>query len=264
MSFVSVHDKTVVEAFARKNPLLHAFALGDLDDFYWPHTVWYALQAGEAVQQLALLYTAVSVPALIAMAEQPYTQMRELLWALIPLLPRRFYAHLHPSTVEVFAHDYTVEPRGTLLKMGLRNPSCLDRIDPPAMFQFTAADIPALEACYREHYPENHFTPRMVETGFYFGIRDGGDILSVAGVHVCAPQYRVAVLGNVATDPRWRGRGLARAVCAHLCKALLAHGIEHISLNVKADNTSAIALYRHLGFETMAEFGAYALEGRAS
>ena len=60
--------------------------------------------------------------------------------------------------------------------------------------------------------------------------------------------------------PRLRRRGLSRIVCAHLCQALLQDGVDQIGLTVKADNTSAIALYTALGFEPIAEFGAYLLE----
>ncbi len=52
----------------------------------------------------------------------------------------------------------------------------------------------------------------------------------------------------------------ASAVCARLCQALLQDGVEQIGLNVKADNHSAIACYTGLGFEQVAEFGAYSLE----
>ena len=46
MSLVCLHDKAVIEGFLRRNPLLHIYPLGDLDDFFWPHTTWYGLQDG--------------------------------------------------------------------------------------------------------------------------------------------------------------------------------------------------------------------------
>jgi ribosomal protein S18 acetylase RimI-like enzyme len=92
------------------------------------------------------------------------------------------------------------------------------------------------------------------------GIRQGQAIVSAAGVHVYSARYRVAALGNITTHPSVRRRGLSRIVCAHLCQALLQRGVEHIGLTVKADNASAIALYTSLGFEPVAEFGAYLLE----
>ncbi len=75
--------------------------------------------------------------------------------------------------------------------------------------------------------------------------------------------YGVAVLGYVMTHPKWRQRGLGRAVCARLCQELVRSGIEYIGLNVKSDNDSAIKLYQNLGFEVVAEFGAYILEAKS-
>ncbi len=99
----------------------------------------------------------------------------------------------------------------------------------------------------------------MLETGHYYGIRQDGALLSIAGVHVYSPQYRVAALGNITSHPAARERGLATLVTARLCKELLRN-VDHIGLNVRADNASAIACYTKLGFTRTAEYGEYALE----
>jgi ribosomal protein S18 acetylase RimI-like enzyme len=78
--------------------------------------------------------------------------------------------------------------------------------------------------------------------------------VSVAGVHVYSPRFGVAALGNVATKPSARGRGLGTAVCGHLCHLLQADGISTISLNVRADNRAAIGVYERLGFNRAAEY----------
>jgi len=78
-------------------------------------------------------------------------------------------------------------------------------------------------------------------------------LVSVAGVHVYSPRYRVGVVGNVTTHPAYRGKGLGTAVCARLCKELL-QTVDHIGLNVKADNIPAIASYKRLGFEVVGEY----------
>ena len=93
----------------------------------------------------------------------------------------------------------------------------------------------------------------MLATGRYVGVRDDGRLVCVAGVHVHSPTWGVAALGNVATLPELRGQGLARGACAALCLLLLADGIETIALNVRADNTAAVASYARLGFEPVAQ-----------
>lgn len=59
---VTLHDRTTIEAFARKNTFLHLFELADLDDRFWPHTVWYGWSDAGSLDQLALIYTALSPP----------------------------------------------------------------------------------------------------------------------------------------------------------------------------------------------------------
>ena len=72
--------------------------------------------------------------------------------------------------------------------------------------------------------------------------------------------YKVAALGNIATRPDCRGRGLATIVTARLCQELLRAGMECIGLNVRSDNRSAVACYERLGFERVADYGEYTLE----
>ena len=62
-----------------------------------------------------------------------------------------------------------------------------------------------------------------------------------------ARRSAVAALGNIATHPDHRRRGLGRVTTAALCRSLCA-GADHIGLNVKADNTVAADLYANLGF----------------
>jgi predicted GNAT family acetyltransferase len=262
MSLVSLHNKTEIEAFVRQNPILHLFELGDLDDFFWPYTVWYALKETSTIRQLALLYLAVTPPVLLAYPDPPQEQMRQLLRSLLPLLPKRVYAHLHPGHLDIVSAAHHVHAHGRHYKMGLRDASQLIGDENVDVVSLTDADLPALERLYHESYPDNAFSARMLQTGWYYGVRQGSAIIAVAGLHVYSPTYRVAALGNVTTHPAVRSRGLARAVCARLCQDLRQQGIEHIGLNVKVDNTPAIALYRSLGFEPMAEFGAYTLEGK--
>jgi RimJ/RimL family protein N-acetyltransferase len=258
----SVHDKSEIAAFTSHQPLMHLFELGDLDDFFWLYTTWYAIKRDGVIRQLALLYHASTPVVLIAIPDEHPDEMRSLLQELIPVLPRRIYAHLHPGCVDVLAADYRIEPRGLLLKMGLRNHPRFDTIDTTSVCAFTTGDMATLQAFYQESYPENWFTPRMLETNRYFGLRQGNTIISVAGVHVYSPAYGAAVIGPVATHPQMRGHGLPRACCARLCQALRQDGIEHIGLNVHVDNAPAISCYTAIGFEPLMPVGTYMLTAK--
>ena len=48
MPTVCLRDKHVIERFFRNQADLHVYSLGDLDDFFWPYTTWYALTIDQA------------------------------------------------------------------------------------------------------------------------------------------------------------------------------------------------------------------------
>ena len=66
-------------------------------------------------------------------------------------------------------------------------------------------------------------------------------------------EYKVASLGNIATHPDFRRKGYGKKTTAQLCRSLL-NSVEHIGLNVKTDNLSAIKCYEKLGFEIVAVY----------
>jgi len=78
---------------------------------------------------------------------------------------------------------------------------------------------------------------------------------------VCSQSYGVAALGNIATHPDLRNRGLGTAVTAKLCNVLL-RSVETIGLNVKADNLAALSCYKKLEFKEIATIEQYMVEAR--
>ena len=259
MQAICLHSKDELEAFLRQDPFLHLYELGDLDDFFWQHTTWYALEDCQAIQQLVLFYTGASLPVLLALSQGSTDRMEKLLRSIIHLLPKQFYAHLSNNLVRVFMEDYQAQGHGLHYKMGLSDPERLNAVETSDAFQLSPADIEELKALYRTSYPGNWFEPRMLETGYYYGIRRNAALVGVAGVHVYSQHYKVAALGNITVHPNFRGQGLGTIICARLCQALLPM-VEAIGLNVKADNTSAIRCYTKLGFKMSAAYTEYYLQ----
>jgi ribosomal protein S18 acetylase RimI-like enzyme len=252
---VELSDRDVIAAFCRRRPAVHAYALGDLDDFFWPHTRWLAWEGSGGIEQLALVYDEPDPPVLLALAEPPLSSMEALLGAIEPQLPAAVYAHLSPGLVDVLSprlvpRSPPVEHR----KLGLVDQSALMNHGDGRVVALGPEHVEEVLAFYGAAYPGTWFEARMLETGRYVGIRDGLRLVCVAGVHVWSPTWRVAALGNVATLPEARGRGLAKTACAHLCRLLLDDGIDTIALNVRADNTAAIRAYETLGFAHAADY----------
>jgi ribosomal protein S18 acetylase RimI-like enzyme len=259
MKTLQIRDKERIEAILRRNPRLHLYELGDLDDFFWPDTNWHILDIPQPTA-VALLYTAPALPVLVGLAERPSDELNALLRELTPQLPSRVYAHLSDGAVETLAQRYQSRSHGVHLRMALTDPAQLAEQNFTGIEQLSPADLPEIRKLYQTAYPGNWFEPRMLETGCYFGIRlsrkdgpDSGQLVSIAGVHVYSASYRVAALGNVATLPEFRGQGLAARVCARLCRHLL-ETTEHVGLNVRHDNAAAIACYQRLGFSRVAVF----------
>ncbi len=254
MSTVCLHEKTELEEFLRRNTYLHLYELGDLDDFFWPYTTWYAAREDSGIREVMLLYLGSNPPTLLALTRESVAVMIDLLASSVHLLPPRFYAHLSEGVAAAFQDGYQIRSFGTHHKMALTNPSGLDKVDTSDVIPLTSEDATALEDLYARSYPGSWFNPRMLQTGCYYGVRRHGQLIAVSGIHVFSPQYRVAALGNVTTHPDFRGQGLATQTCAHLCRALMPR-VDHIGANVKADNISAIRCYEGLGFERMAAYG---------
>jgi RimJ/RimL family protein N-acetyltransferase len=260
---VELRDRDELASFLRRRPAVHAYALGDLDDFFWPHTRWLGLAAEGGLAQVALVYDEPDPPVLLALAEHPEEAMAELLVAAAGRLPPTLYAHVTPSLLGgiepvLVAATEPVAHR----KLGLVRPEALAAYDTEAVDPLGPGDLDELERFYATAYPGTWFQARMLETGRYLGIRREGELVCVAGVHVWSPTWRVSALGNVATVPAARGAGLATAACARLCRILLDDGIDTISLNVRADNAAAIRAYEKLGFAHAADYLEVVLSSR--
>jgi len=87
----------------------------------------------------------------------------------------------------------------------------------------------------------------------YRGIRVNGRLVAAAGTHVIGRRAGIAVVGNVLTQPEFRGRGYAQATTG----AVTAHLLEfcdHVVLNVRSDNPPALNAYRRLGYAEHVRF----------
>lgn len=259
--FICIHDKALIEETLRGNPALHVYSLGDLDDFFWPKTQWYGWKEGSSIQAIALLYLGQDLPALLAFTESPEA-MKPLLEQLRSRLPFRFYSHLSLGLESVFDKDWELKSGGLHRKMRLARGDCLNDQDCSNVEALIPSDQEEILSFFEESYPGNWFDPRMLETGQYFGIRDGGKLVSLAGIHVYSPAMKVAALGNIATHPDFRRRGYGRRCTARLCQSLV-ETVTVIGLNVKADNAGAIHCYESLGFKIHASYNEYFVERSA-
>jgi ribosomal protein S18 acetylase RimI-like enzyme len=253
MTLIFLHDKNELETYLLKYRHLNYYHLGDLDDFFWPFTTWYALKENGGIKALNLFYMGIDPAVLLGIVNDNLEEMKALLIQSLPLLPPTFYTHLSPGLEQVLEEGYTLDHRGEYYKMNLSDLAKLDEIDTAAVVPLTTQNLEDMQTLYRESYPGNWFDARMLETGQYVGIRESGELVSVAGIHVYSPVYKIAALGNITTLPDRRGQGLGKTVTAGLCKKLL-QTVDAIGLNVRSDNTPAIKAYQAIGFTKVATY----------
>jgi len=253
-----LHDKEEIERFLRKDLYLHIYSIGDLDDFFWPYTTWYGSKPEGRIEALALMYTGLSIPTLLALSNE-HEIMAGLLTSMQHLLPCRFYAHLSPGLETVLGATHNLESHGQHYKMALSNQTKVSHIDCSEVVRLGMKDLAAVQELYEKSYAGNWFDARMLETNQYFGIPEGDRLISIAGIHVYSPRYKVAAIGNITTLPECRNRGFGARVTAALCRSLRREGIS-IGLNVKTDNHAAITCYEGIGFEKVATYGEFMVQ----
>ena len=112
------------------------------------------------------------------------------------------------------------------------------------IIKLTASDRPAMLALAELTKP-GPFAPRTPDMGDFFGIREAGQLVAMAGQRLRVPGH--IEISGICTHPDYLGRGHGAAVTRKQIHSILAAG-EHPFLHVRGDNARAIALYERLGF----------------
>ena len=252
MALSILHEKGPIHNFLIDNPEYNAYLIGDLDDFFWHKTIWFADIIDNEIRAIALLYVGMDTPSLLAFCSQEdSTPTKDLLKAIKPLLPQTFLTHLSSGLIEVFGEENIVEYYGYNCKMALRNSPNEFKNDNIRHLNFENLDM--IKNLYSIAYPNNWFDKRMLGTGQYLGYFDKNNLVGIAGIHVYSEEYKVAALGNIATHPNYRGQQISYRLTSQLCYEL-RKSVDHIGLNVKSDNEAAIKCYEKLGFEFIGNY----------
>jgi ribosomal protein S18 acetylase RimI-like enzyme len=213
------------------------YALADLDDGMFEHCDWWAVN-----DSLALVFGALPIRPIFVLGDAAST--RQLLAAL-PVMAG--YLNLKPDQLEASEGIYRYRELHQMQRMFLESIEHAHGTAEP----LTSRDLDQVERLYASGDGGGiAFAPFQLDTGFFYGIRKGGELVSVAGVHVVSRNESVAGVGNIFTRPDYRGQGMAQIVTAAVVAALKEAGIRTIGLNVELTNTGAIRVYERVGFRT--------------
>ncbi|SEN73668.1 GNAT family N-acetyltransferase [Actinacidiphila rubida] len=106
------------------------------------------------------------------------------------------------------------------------------------------ADVPEMLELVARTQP-GPFLARTIELGAYWGVRDGGRLVAMAGERLRPPGW--TEISAVCTDPEHRGRGLAGRLVRQVAVGIRARG-DVPFLHAATVNSGAIRLYESLGF----------------
>lgn len=249
MTLPAVRDPRVVEAAARLRPDLHFYVLGDLDEPYWKASTWWVDSGAPGTLCGLVSGPDFEMPVFYAVAHPDDIEgVSALAGELRDQLPDKMFAHLDPVVARVLAPGYQLTDPLRYEKRVLTQPSRL-RAGNPGTVSLGPDDLDELTELYETEPGHGRaFTPTMLATGCYLGVRRSGSLIAVAGVHLFSPKRRVAALGNIFTHPDHRGAGLARLVTSALCHRL-DPAVDTIGLNVSVENEPARRCYSAMGFE---------------
>lgn len=237
-------DRAEIQPYLEADRWYAAYAIGDLDPWFFPRCRWWLATKATDEWALALSYVGLEPPALFCAgkpdgvaaildgADLPdcqYFSARPDAW---PEVERR--------SVLQFAHPMF---RMVLDGARVRAAGDLDLIRLRSQHLEELAELFALGA----PGDADGFGPDQVEQGVFYGRRAEGRLVSVAGTHLVSSSYRLAALGNVFTHPQHRGQGHATACAAAVTAELARRGLD-VVLNVAQANHVAVHVYEKLGF----------------
>ena len=122
---------------------------------------------------------------------------------------------------------------------------------PVAMSEMRAADIPAVHEIERLSFnapwPPYAFEQELANNrlAHYIVARSDERIVGFAGIWMMADEAHVTTF---AVHPDWRRRGIAQRLMVALVELSLEIGAQRMTLEVRAGNDAAQALYRRFGF----------------
>jgi len=240
-----LRDRAAIRAILERDRAWAVYALGDLAPGFFEHCRWLRPESGAPA--LALLYRAFKIPVLFTLGAP------EALAALLEEISGEpvLYLHVRPEILPVLAARYGFPMRKQMWRMVLE-PSAFHPVPSAGAVRLTAADLDALRRLYADGdatgEAPDFFSPSMLEQGVFQGIREGEDLIAVAGTHLVAPEVGVGAVGCVYTRRDRRGRGLATRVTSVVVSELLRLGIPTVALNVEQRNETAVRVYERLGF----------------
>ena len=243
-------DRAEILARLQTDRLYTAYAIADLEPWFFRQCQWWVAEAGGR-RALILLYRGLEPPALFCMGE-PAGVAAALDQATT--LPDCVYFTAKPEHWPSVEERYRLQFANCMFRLVVDAESFRPMAN-GAAFRLQTPDLEPLRTLYGrgEADAADAFAPYQLEQGVFFGLGVDGKLVSVAGTHLVASNYGLAAVGNVFTHPAHRGHGYGTVCASAVTAALLDEGLE-VVLNVAQANEPAVRLYRRLGYRVHCRF----------
>jgi len=218
-----------------------AYALAQLDPGRFAQSEWYEASAGDGRRGIVVHSSSGLGRALFADGD---TAAVDAVLSLHPG-PRFTFGSLRPEHRTAFERHFILGHPQKMVRMTVTGETFLPAEGPAE--RLSARDIPEINRLYSMEGGPTYYRPSHLEEGAYYGVYQNGRLASIAGTHVVSPAEGVAVVGNVFTHPRYRGKGFAAATTGAVTAELLEH-CPLVVLTVEETNDPALSVYRRLGY----------------
>lgn len=207
-----LHDRERIRSILETERPWTVYALADLEPGLFEHAHWFC--SANKQRALALLFSGFAKPVLITIGTAAALEsvMDEIIEELDPCA---IYAAVKPEVMPLLSERYRVVEERKMQRMVL-DPKQYRHMAKGSAVQLSAAqlrltDLEAIQRLYADGEGNGEspdwFLPQMLEQGTYYGIREGEDLVAVAGTHVVSLNEKLACLGNIYTRRDRRGRG---------------------------------------------------------
>ena len=222
-----------------------AYALAQLDDDAWIESEFFLCNTPNGLAVVCHSRGGLGFATTLA---GPSDGVRAIL-ALHPGFPTTF-AIADPHHVEALETAYTFRHVTRMMRMLVTRQSFRPNNRPAQ--PMLGAHVQLLNRLYNAEGDPTHYRKDHIAEGCYWGVVDNERLVAVAGTHAIGRSHNIAILGNVFTHPRFRGRGHATTATSAVTAALLEQ-VDEVVLSVDPENAPAVQAYRNLGYRQVGE-----------
>lgn len=255
MKLRAIHDRDIIKEYLNRQEAGNfIYQCNNLETPFWETTQWYGLYEENILTALAMFVVKYDIPILLAASYCETDLYQEELFKQLRLfMPKRLYSHLNADIVR----NNLVERKDLEVcryyNMKLTERRIDKKTNSEILQQFGQEDTEDIINLLEESHPEYLIDHEFIKSGYFWGIKNSGKIISLAGVTAKSEEFKIVSIGNITTHPDYRNTGLSTKTVTRLID-YLEPDFKEIVLNVKETNETAVKFYKKLGFSKIGFF----------